>query len=51
MPRDFSESTTRWINNYRFVWDWRCGVRRIRVFNPYNQLMTKEQVYKILEKY
>ncbi len=50
MTRDFSESTTTYIENlstlfgYRVVRDWRCGVRRVRVFDPYNRLMTKEQV-------
>jgi hypothetical protein len=49
MPRDFSESVTGYVNGYRVVKDWRCGVRRIRVFDPfYERLMTKEDVRRVL---
>jgi hypothetical protein len=47
--RDFSESVTSYLNGYRIVRDWRCGVRRVRVFNPYGWLMTKEQVKKTFD--
>ncbi len=46
--RDFSEFTINYVGEYRIVRDWRCGVRRVRVFSPYNRLMTKGDVKNIL---
>lgn len=44
MERDFSESHTFTIRNWKVIRDWRCGVRRVRVFTPRGMLMTKEQI-------
>ena len=45
--RDFSEFTINYVGEYRIVRDWRCGVRRVRVFSPSGRLMIKEDVKKI----